>query len=76
MGGACGMYEEKSHPYRVLVVEPEGKRPLGPPKRIWEENIKMYLQEIESERLDWIHLDRDSDMRQGLVNMLINLRVP
>ena len=46
MGGACGTYGEGRGVYRVLVGKPEGKRPLGRPRRRWEDNIKMYLQEV------------------------------
>jgi hypothetical protein len=46
MGGACSTYGEGRGVYRVLVGNPEGKRPLGRPRRRWEDNIKMYLQEV------------------------------
>ena len=46
MGGACGAYEEGRGAHRVLVGKPEGKRPLGRPRRKWEDNIKMDLQEV------------------------------
>jgi hypothetical protein len=46
MGGACSTYGEKTDAYRVLVGEPEGKKPLGRPKRKWENNIEMDLQEV------------------------------
>jgi len=46
MGGACGAYGGGERVYRVLVGKPEGKRPLGRPKRRWEDNIKMDLQEV------------------------------
>jgi len=45
---------ERRGVYRVLVGKPEGKRPLGRPKRRWEDNIKIELQEVECEGLDWI----------------------
>jgi hypothetical protein len=45
MGGACGTYEEGRVAYRILVGGPEGSRPLGRPRRRWEDNIKMDLQE-------------------------------
>jgi hypothetical protein len=47
MGGACGTYGEKRGVHRVLVRKPEGKMPLGRPRRIWEDNIKMDLQDVE-----------------------------
>ena len=46
MGGACGTYGGGERVYRVLVGKPEGKRPLGRPRRRWEDNIKMDLQEV------------------------------
>ena len=46
MGGACGAYGEGREVHRVLVGKPEGKRPLGRPRRRWEDNIKMDLQEV------------------------------
>ena len=46
MGGACSTYGESGGVYRVLVGKPEGKRPLGRPRRRWEDNIKMDLQEV------------------------------
>jgi len=60
--------------YRVLVGEHEGKRPLGRPRRKWEDNIKMDLQEVGS--TDWIELAQDRDRWVTLVNAVMNLRVP
>jgi len=62
--------------YRVLVGKPEGKRPLGRPRRKWEDNIKMNLQEMECEDMDWIELAQDRDRLRVLVTMVMNLRVP
>jgi len=62
--------------YRVLVGIPEGKRPLGRPRRRWEDNIKMDLQEVGSGGTDWIELAQDRESWQALVNTVINLRVP
>jgi hypothetical protein len=61
--------------YRVLVGKTEGKRPLERPRRRWENNIKMYLQEVGCEVMDWIELDQDRDRRRVLVNAVMNLRV-
>jgi len=47
LGGACGTYGERGGVYRVLMGKPEGKRPLGKPRRRWEDSIKMYIQEVE-----------------------------
>ena len=62
--------------YRILVGKPEGKRPLGRPRRRWEDNIKMDLQEVECGCMDWIELAQDRDRWRALVNRVMNLRVP
>ena len=62
--------------HNVLVGKPEGKRPLGRPRRRWEDNIKMDLQDVGCEGVDWIELVQDRDRRRGLVNAVMNLRVP
>ena len=61
--------------YRVLVGEPEGKRPLGRPRRGWEDNIKMDLQEVGSGGLEWIDLAQDRDSWRALVSDVTDLRV-
>jgi hypothetical protein len=61
--------------YRILVGKPEGKRPLGRPRRMWEDNIRMDLGEIGWGRMDWIDLAEDRDQWRALVNTVINLRV-
>jgi hypothetical protein len=60
--------------YKILVGKPEGKRPLGRPRRRWEDNIKMNLREIEWEGVDWIRVPQDRDQWRALVNMVMNLR--
>jgi hypothetical protein len=62
--------------YRILVGRPEGRRPLGRPRRIWEDNIKMDLQEVVWEGVDWIDMAQDSDRWRALVNVVMNIRVP
>jgi len=56
--------------------ERRGKRPLGRPRHRWEDNIKMYLQEVGCGGMDWIGLAQDWDRWQALVNAVMNLRVP
>jgi hypothetical protein len=60
--------------YRVLVGNPEGKRPLGPSRR--EDNIKMDLREVGWGDMDWINVAQDRDQWRSLVNTVMNLRVP
>jgi hypothetical protein len=67
---------EKRHTYRILVGKPEGKRPLGRPRRRWENNIKMDLREIGWGGMDWINLAEDRDQWRVLANTVMNLRVP
>ena len=62
--------------YRILVGKPEGKRPLGRPRRRWEDNIKMDFQEVRCGGMDWIELAQDRERWQALVNAVMNLRVP
>jgi hypothetical protein len=62
--------------YRILVGKPEGKRPLGRPRRRWENNIKMYLRDIAWGGMDWIDLAQDRDQWRAFVNTVKNLRVP
>jgi hypothetical protein len=62
--------------YRVLVGRPEGKRPLGRPRRRWEDNVKMYLSEIWIDGANWIRLAQDRFQWRAFVNTVINLRVP
>ena len=67
---------EGSGVYRVLVGKPEGKRPLGRPRRRWEDNIKMDLQEVRGGCGDWMELAQDRDKWWALVSTVMNLRVP
>jgi hypothetical protein len=62
--------------YKFLVGKPRRKRPLGSPRRRWEDNGKMDLQEVGLEVLDWIDLLQDRDSWRALVNAVMNLRVP
>jgi len=67
---------EKREVYRVLMGKSEGKRPLGRPRRRWVDNIRMDLQEVGCEYMDWIGLAQDRDTWRTLVSAVMNLRVP
>ena len=58
------------------MVKPESKRPLGRPRRRWEDNIKMDLRELSSDPRDWIALAKDRDQWRAYVRPVMNLRVP
>jgi hypothetical protein len=62
--------------YRVLVGRPEGKRPLGRPRCMWEDDIKIDLREIGIDWANWIQLDQDRVQWRACVNTVMNLRVP
>jgi hypothetical protein len=76
MGRTCSTNGEKRNEYRILVGNPEGKRPLGRPGRRWVDNIEIGLREIGWDGGDWIDLAQDRDQWRVLVNALMNLRVP
>jgi len=61
--------------HRVLVGKPEGKKPLGRPRRRWEDNIKMDFQEVRGGCGDWMELAQDRDRWRALVSTVMNLRV-
>jgi hypothetical protein len=62
--------------YSILVGKPEGRRPLGRPKRRWDDNIRMDFREIGFGDVDWIHLAQDRDRWRALVNTVMSLRFP
>jgi hypothetical protein len=76
MGGACSTNGKKRNACRLLVGKPEGRRPLGRPKRRWLDNVRMDLVEVGWGDVDWIGLARDRDKGRVLVNSVLNLRVP
>jgi hypothetical protein len=61
MDGACSTHGKEEDAYRILMGEPEGKRPLGRPRNMWEDNIKMDLREIGWGGMEWIDLAQDTD---------------
>jgi hypothetical protein len=67
---------EKRNAYRLLMGKPEGRRPLGRPRRKWSDNIRMDLVEVGWGEVDWIGLAQDRDRWRALVNSVLNLRVP
>jgi len=74
-GHVARMGEERGV-YRVLVGKPEGKKPLGRPRRRWVDNIRMDLQEVGCGYMDWIGLAQDRDRWRTFVRAVMNLRVP
>jgi hypothetical protein len=66
---------EERKVYKVLVGKPEGKRPLGRPRRRWEDGIRMDLREIGLGGVDWIRLTQDRDLWRAVVSAVMNLRV-
>ena len=75
MGGACGAYGGAESGAQDSGGEPEGKRPLGRPRRRWEDNIKMDLEEVGGGCGDWLELAQDRDWR-AIVSTVMNIRVP
>jgi hypothetical protein len=75
MGRACSTHGETRNAYRILVGKPEEKRPLGRPRRRYENNIRTDLRERGWSGIDWIDLAQDRDQWTVLVNTVINLPV-
>ena len=67
---------DRRYAYRILVRRPDGKRPFGGPRLRWNCNIKMDLNDVGWEGLDWNCLAQDRDRWRALVNAVMNLRVP
>ena len=76
MGGACGTYGGRERCAQGLVEKPEGKTPLGRPRRRWENNFKMDLQEVGRGYGDWMELAEDKDRWRALVSTVMNFGVP
>ena len=76
LAGHVAHMGERRGVYRIMVGKPEGKKPLGRPRRRWEDNIKMDLQEVGCRGMDWIELAQVRDRWRALVNAIMNLRVP
>ena len=76
MGGYVARMVNRRGVYRVLVGNPEGKRPVGRPRSRWEDNITMDLQEVGYGGMDWIELAQDRDRGLAFVNAMMNLRLP
>jgi hypothetical protein len=76
MGGHVALRGEGRGVHRVLVGKPEGKTPLGRPRRRWEDNIKMDLQEVGGGCGNWMELAQNRDRLRALVSTVMNLRVP
>ena len=74
--GHVARMEEGRGVHKVLVGKPEGKRPLGRPRRRWENNIKMDVQEVGRGCGDWMELAQDRDRWQTLVSRVMNFGVP
>ena len=74
--GYVARMEEGRGVYKVLVGKPEGKRPLGRPRRRWEDNIKMDLEDVGRGCGDWMELAQDRNRWRALVSTVMNLRVP
>ena len=76
IGGPCSTYGGEERRTQALVGKPEGKSTLGRPRRRWQDNIKIDLQEVGFGGMDWIELAQDTDRWRALVNAVTNLRVP
>ena len=76
LAGHVACMGEERGVYRVLVGKPEGRRPLGRPRRRWVDNIRMDLEEVVCRYMDWIGLAQDRDRWRTLVSAVMNLRVP
>ena len=76
MGRACGTYRGRERCAQSFGGEPRGKEPLGRPRRRWEDNIKIYLEEVGRCCGDWMELAQDRDRWRALLSTAMNFRVP
>ena len=76
MGGACSVYGGEERRIQGFGGETPGGKPLGRPRRRWEDNIKMDLQEVGCGGMNWIELAQDRDRWRALVNVVMNLGIP
>jgi len=76
VSGACSTQDRNKKCIKILVVKPEGRRPLGRSGHRWEDNIRMDLREIGCEGVDWMHLAEGRDQWQALVKTVMNCQVP
>jgi hypothetical protein len=76
MGEACSTNGEKRNVHRLLVGKPEGRRPLGKPRRTWLYNIRMDIGEVGWCDVDWSGRAQDRDRWRALVNSVLNLQIP
>ena len=74
MGWACSTVVARRGVYRVLAWKPERKRPLGRPRHRWNDNIKVDIQKVGFEGMDWIDVAQNRDRLRALVNAVMNLR--
>jgi len=76
MGWACGAYGWGEGVYRFLLGKPEGRSPMGSPRRRWVDNIRTDIQEVGFGYMDWIGLAQDRDRWRTLVSSVMNLGFP
>ena len=74
--GYCAMSAGMYSCCNISSGEPDGKRPLGRPRRRWEDNVKMDFQEMGCRDMDWTELAQDRERWRALVNAVMNFRVP
>ena len=74
--GHVARMEESRSAFKILTYKPTGKRPLGRPRRRWEDNIKMEFEEIGINASNWVDSAQDRDYWRAFVNAALNLRVP